>query len=638
MRTARRVYLYTISYISLQAVLWSAIGLARLALEMGAYARSFPVVVPAFLSVLIVGLPFFLIHWVTAERLAMRDSEERSAAFRAFFHYAVMISTALPALLSLLAALRHLASLALGLPDPWSFLGPTRPLPGQLLESAITGGIWLFAWRCAASDGRAIPEVGTRASLHRFYRYFITAFGLALTASAAGLLLYTLLLTGNDPRSVSIDRLASGLSQAALGAPVWVFSWRIVQRASASASEETESIIRKAYLYLICLVGSLGVIVASAGALTLLLQASLGGSLSRGPWTDWLGRPLTVIVVGAAIWAYHARALAREARPGSADPRADIGETYHYLMAALGLGATVIGALFLVDTLAGAVDGAGLAALRTPLSDGLATLAAGIPVWLTSWGRMQRVARLAGEGGERARRSVVRRAYLYLFAFAGAITLLASLASLVNLLLAQLLGGEAGALLSAATRDALEALLFAAVLGYSLHTIRADVHRERRSRAELLADLHVALIGPEPWTARFRDSLTHSLPGVSLHEHRAEELSAALRDSQAVLFPASLLASWPESDRACLSAYGGLRLPVPENEPQWGWVGLVDRSPAWQIEQAARAIEMAAFGEPVYSPRAVSPWAIAGGVLLLVILIPLAISLIFALVSLAGIE
>jgi hypothetical protein len=77
---------------------------------------------------------------------------------------------------------------------------------------------------------------------------------------------------------------------------------------------------------------------------------------------------------------------------------------------------------------------------------------------------------------------------------------------------------------------------------------------------------------------------------------------------------------------------------VPENEPQWGWVGLVDRSQAWQAEQAARAIEMAAFGQAVRSPKAISPWAIAGGVLLLVVLIPLAISLIVALISLARLD
>ncbi|HLB63809.1 MAG TPA: DUF5671 domain-containing protein [Anaerolineales bacterium] len=640
MRTARRVYLYAVSFISLQAVMWSAIGAGRLALDLREARADFALFLPAYLSAFIVGLPFLLIHWLTAQRLASKDSEERSAAFRAFFHFAVLTSAAIPALLTLLEAIQHLASLALGVADPWSFFGPTRPLPGQLLEMAISGGVWLFAWRLAAADARAIPEAGTRASLHRLYRYLMTAFGLALTASAAGMFLYMLLGSRTESASAMADRLALGLAQAAVGAPLWVISWRIVQRAYASGGEETESTIRKVYLYITCLVGSLGVMVAGAGVLTLLLQRALGVSQGEGPWTSWLGRPVTVIVVGAAVWAYHARVLGTEARPGTqaAVPGAEIRETYHYLVAALGLGATVIGALFLADTLSGAVAGAWLPGMRIPLSNGLATLAAGVPVWLASWGRMQRLALQSGEAGEVARRSVVRRGYLYLFALAGAIGLLASLAALVNLLLSLLLGGEADAPLTTACRPALNALLFSAVLGYSLHTIRADVRRERRSRAEVLADFPIALVGPEAWTARFRATLNHSLPGVSLHEHLSEDLSAALNDSRAVLFPASLLASWPEPDRARLSAYGGLRLPVPENEPQWGWVGLVDRSQAWQAEQAARAIELAAFGQPVRSPKAISPWAIAGGVLLLVILIPLAISLIFALVSLAGIE
>lgn len=640
MRTVRRIYLYAVSFISLQAVMWSAIGAGRLALDLREARASYTLILPTYLSAFIVGLPFFLIHWLTAQRLATKDSEERSSAFRALFHFAVMTSTAFPAVLSLLEAFRHLAALALGAPDPYSFFGPTQPLPGQFLEAAIAGGVWLAAWRLAAGDAQAIPEAGTRASLRRLYRYLMTAFGLALTASAAGTFLLTLLGSWTQALSATSDRLASGLAQAVVGIPLWVISWRVIQRAYASGGDEAESTVRKVYLYIICLVGLLAVIVAGAGVLARLLQAALGAPLSREPWTDWLTRPLTVIVVGAVAWGYHVRTLALEVGPGAgaATPRAPIRETYHYLIAALGWGATVIGAFFLIEALASAMADVRLPGLRIPLSNGLAIVAAGVPVWLASWGPMQRLAWQPGEAGEEARRSVVRRGYLYLFAFAGAIGLLASLAALVNLLLSILLGGEPATPGSTATRATLEALLLAAVLGYSLYTIRADVRRERRSRAEVLAEFPIALVGPEPWTARFRTTLTHSLPGISLREHLSEELSAALRDSRAVLFPASLLTSWPEADRARLSAYGGLRLPVPENEPQWGWVGLVDRSQAWQAEQAARAIEMAAFGQPVRSPKAVSPWAIVGGVLLLVILIPLAISLIFALVSLAGID
>jgi hypothetical protein len=582
---------------------------------------------------LIVGLPFFLIHWLTAQRLAMKDSEERSAAFRAFFHAAAMVVAVVPGLLALLEAIQHLASLALGVERPWLFFGTWHSLSGQSLEIAICGGVWLAAWRVSAADARAIPEAGVRASLRRLYRYLMTAFGLALTASAAGMFLYTLLDSHAEPASALASRLADGLAQAAVGVPLWVISWRIVQRAYASGGEEAESAIRKVYLYIACLVGSLGVIVAGAGVLTLLLQSAFGVAIGRGPWTSWLGRPLTVIVVGAALWAYHGRVLATEARPGG-----EIRDSYHYLVASLGLGATVIGALILTDTISNALGGARWPGMRLPLSSGLATLAAGIPVWLVSWGQMQRLAWQVGDAGETARRSVVRRGFLYLVALAGAIGLLASLAMLVNLLLSLLLRTEAGAPASSASRAILNAAVFAALLAYPLYTVRADARRERRSRAEALAEFPVALVGPGAWTARFRATLTHSLPGISLREHPPEDLSAALRDSQAVLFPASLLASWPEAERASLGAYGGLRLPVPENEPQWGWVGLVDRSQAWQAEQAARAIEMAAFGQAVRSPKAISPWAIAGGVLLLVVLIPLAISLIVALISLARLD
>jgi hypothetical protein len=311
---------------------------------------------------------------------------------------------------------------------------------------------------------------------------------------------------------------------------------------------------------------------------------------------------------------------------------------YHYLMAALGLGASLIGALFLIDAASNALAGGWSPGLRISLAHGLATLAAGLPLWLTSWSKMQHLAWQPGEGGEEARRAAVRRGYLYLFAFAGAIGLLVSLAGFVSLVLSHVLGADPHSPLSRAGRGALNALLFAAFLAYHLYVIRSDGRFERRSRAEILSSFPIALVGPEPWTARFRTTLEHSLPGVPIREHASQALAEALSGTQAVLFPASLLATWPEQERARLSAYAGLRLPVPENEPQWGWVGLVDRSQAWQAEQAARAIELAAFGQPVRSPRAVSPWAIAGGVLLLVILIPIALAVIMTLVTLAGLE
>src|SRR3989304_5312384 len=100
MRTARRAYLYAVSFISLQAVLWATIGLGRLLLFSG-IPRGLGLLAPAiagYLSVLIVGGPFYLIHWLIAQRLALRDSEERGAAFRGFFHYSLMTSSAIAAL------------------------------------------------------------------------------------------------------------------------------------------------------------------------------------------------------------------------------------------------------------------------------------------------------------------------------------------------------------------------------------------------------------------------------------------------------------------------------------------------------------------------------------------------------------
>ena len=85
MRTARRVYLYAVSFISLQAVMWAAIAGGRLLLLFREVSATYAQVIAGSLAILIVGVPFFLIHWLTARRLALADSEERGSAFRAFF-------------------------------------------------------------------------------------------------------------------------------------------------------------------------------------------------------------------------------------------------------------------------------------------------------------------------------------------------------------------------------------------------------------------------------------------------------------------------------------------------------------------------------------------------------------------------
>ena len=106
MRTIRRLYFYLLALIGSQAVVWGAVNLLRTLFDQGV---SGPVTVLATgLSLVIVGLPVFLLHWLVAQRDASRDEEEHTSRIRAVFLYAVRVWTLIPILYSLLALLNRL--------------------------------------------------------------------------------------------------------------------------------------------------------------------------------------------------------------------------------------------------------------------------------------------------------------------------------------------------------------------------------------------------------------------------------------------------------------------------------------------------------------------------------------------------
>jgi hypothetical protein len=101
-----------------------------------------------------------------------------------------------------------------------------------------------------------------------------------------------------------------------------------------------------------------------------------------------------------------------------------------------------------------------------------------------TWRRLQAEALLAGDAGDHARRSVVRRAYLYLALFAGVIGGMISAVSLVFELVNSALSGQRDSSFVTTILDNLQLLiLFAILLVYHLGVMR----RDGRSAAAALA-------------------------------------------------------------------------------------------------------------------------------------------------------
>src|SRR5512141_2581704 len=91
MSTIRRLYFYALSLISAEVIIWGVISLVRTAVSKGLVGSGS--LLATGLSLVLVGIPIFWLHWRTVQRDASRDVEERASRIRAVFFYASLFST-----------------------------------------------------------------------------------------------------------------------------------------------------------------------------------------------------------------------------------------------------------------------------------------------------------------------------------------------------------------------------------------------------------------------------------------------------------------------------------------------------------------------------------------------------------------
>ena len=122
--------------------------------------------------------------------------------------------------------------------------------------------------------------------------------------------------------------------------------------------------------------------------------------------------------------------------------------------------------------------------VRGQFAANLAALIAGLPVWLLAWWPAQARHAPAGPAGVAARRSWLRRLYLYGFALAAVlVTLVSAIAIVYRMLNAVLRLGEGGNVLANMARSAGFAVIFTAVWLYHVWVLRQDGRHTAADRA-----------------------------------------------------------------------------------------------------------------------------------------------------------
>jgi hypothetical protein len=264
----------------------------------------------------------------------------------------------------------------------------------------------------------------------------------------------------------------------------------------------------------------------------------------------------------------------------------------------------------------------------------LATLMVGAPVWGFVWFPLNQRVWQEGELGDRARRSTVRKIYLYVALFAAVIGVMVSGGRLVYELLRALLGDASPDLLRTTLSLAKSVILFALLLFYHGYILRVDLRLAERSLAERHAKFPVLLLTEEIGDfSRMLVNALHreaeALP-VAVHPIERGAPDSDLSAAKAVLLSTALTASPPEAIRLWLRDFKGDRVVVPTEVEGWHWACPGDGQLSKRAYRAAKIVRQLAEGEEIQPP---ADWT-AGKIVLYIFVGLLAIPLLFRLVEL----
>ncbi|MBC8076270.1 MAG: DUF3842 family protein [Chloroflexales bacterium] len=653
----RRWYIFLVATISVQSVAWAVIALLRNVL--GVWGERSNTAIAFQVAVIVIGLPVFVIHWLWAQRLAAGDREERGAVLRRLYLYGNMAGLLAPWAGSLYALLRGLLGLLLDPSGGWqgdssfaSGRSVAQGVQGELAALLVLGLLWLYHRRVALADAAAVPPNSNSALIRRLYLLGFSLGGLVVAAQGAiGLLRWVLYQLGAAAITADDSSLTSPLAGLLVGLPLWVLPWRLAQGLfDGPDTDERESALRKFYLHAVVFFSAL----AAVSGATLMLTGLLRQGFGLDPQGDIRG-PLPVVLITAVIWAYHSLTLRADAARLREVPRqARVRRLSWYLVGSIGLATALIGLGGVVSTLIRALGAPAFGSdLREQLAWSLSALCAGLPVWALIWRRAQGAAVADDPAGDDERGSLVRRIYLYSFLFAATLTILSGLVYIVFRLLRVVLGDALqGSLLADLAQAIAFSCIAAGVLAYHGGILRGEGRRRQAAEATRAAEVRVAVLDLADGTfgRAVVERLRQALPGLALNSigltpAAAAGMGAAVdpRGLAAQLAEASLIIGpWqvavPQTAGAevaqAVGASSARKLLLPTPAEGWAWAGVDHWSDEAAISQIVHAVRQVLSGESIRPARPMTPLAIIGTILGLIVLLITILSAVVAISSL----
>jgi hypothetical protein len=478
MKTIRRLYIYLVAFITIEIITWGVISLLRGIVDQtvsgGADALA------QALALILVGVPIFLVHWLWTQSLAAKDNEEKESTLRAVFLYGILLATLVPVVQNLLSFIDRLFVRASGLGVERAFTSfREQTLADNLIAIAVNLIVAAYFWNVLRSDWLTLNDKHNFSDVRRLYRYIWMLYGLLMTLFGAQQVLRFIFYIPSDVLgAIGREVLINGLALLAVGTPIWIYSWRVIQD-SLTDPAEMNSNLRLGILYLLALGGVITVVTTISIMVNTLIAYLFGSDRSTVGFVQDMGGPISVGVPMAVVWAYYGYWLNRHIEAiGDKVRQAGMKRLYNYILAFIGLVMTFIGIAtlisFIIDmsTSRAFLSGdANLSGIATALS----LLVVGLPLWLMTWRPMQAEALALGEMGDHARRSLIRRSYLYIVLFASVIGGMASAVALVYQILRTVLTGNTGSMFVNELLNTIQ-LLFLFVMAFLYHwnVLRAD--------------------------------------------------------------------------------------------------------------------------------------------------------------------
>ena len=279
------------------------------------------------LCVALVGGGVWALHW-----LWMARGDYGSELRQVYLYLFAIFGGAATALSALGVILRQtlvwIFGAASGVADPGDF----DFLPGAIAALGVGAALWAYHRDRARRE--AILHYGAASgqarSSQRVYDYILAGIGTAALAVAIFTLVSALLklaaaamagmvIVGGD---LWRDPIATAIALTALGAPIWGYYWRKIQRrALAAGGDERLSVARRIYIFAALGAGALSLLGSVSALLFVLLRDALELAYSASTLAD-VASPLGVIAAAAAFLPYYWAAYARD-RADAADDAAD---------------------------------------------------------------------------------------------------------------------------------------------------------------------------------------------------------------------------------------------------------------------------------------------------------------------------